>query len=159
MDILLYSSAIIAAVSLLLIAIFVIVALRNAKKMMNEVSETMAGMENKISGITTKSDQLMERTNRLAADLESKVHRLESVAQSAQYIGQSSENLSRSFQSISHQIARPEPKHREVMEKLTTLTEAFSHIYFTIKSEKQKQNSYGQQKLKQLPSPHSVKEI
>lgn len=158
MEFLLYSSAVIAAVSLLLIAIFVIVALRNAKKMMNEVSQTMASMEKKISGITAKSEQLMERTNRLAADVESKVQQLESVAQSAQYIGQSSEHLNRSFQSISQKISTPEPKQRELMEKLTTLTEAFSRIFFTFKSEKQKQDLYGQHNLKQLPSPQNVKE-
>lgn len=158
MEFLLYSSAVIAAISLLLIAIFVIVALRNAKKTMNEVSQTMASMEKKISGITAKSDQLMERTNRLAADVESKVQQLESVAQSAQYIGQSSEHLNRSFQSISQQISTPEPKQRELMEKLTMLTETFSRIFFTFRSEKQKHDSYGQHNLKQLPSPRNMKE-
>lgn len=153
MEILLYSSAIIAAVSLLLIAIFVIIALKNAKKTMNEVAETMARLENKISGITQKSDQLVERTNRIASDVENKVQRLESAAQSAENISQSSENLNRSFQSISEQIASPEPKHLELMEKLTTLTEAASRIYFKFKSEKQKQDSYVEQELKQLPSP------
>ncbi|MFC5603454.1 DUF948 domain-containing protein [Sporosarcina koreensis] len=157
MEILLYISASIAAASLLLIAIFVIIAIRNAKKMMNEVSETMARMENKISGITTKSDQLMERTNRLAADVESKVQSLESLAQSTQHFRQSSENLNRSFHSISEKIAAPDPKRLELMEKLAALTEAASRIYFKFKSEKQNQNSYVQQELKQLPSPQKVK--
>lgn len=157
MEILLYSSAVIAALSLLLIAFFVIITLRNAKKMMNDVSETVGRMENKINGITAKSDQLMERSNRMAADVESKVQRLESLAQSAHHIGQTSENLKRSFQSISKQIAVPEPKHRELMEKLTTMTEMASRIYFKLKSEKRKQDPYGQQELKQLPSPQRVK--
>lgn len=157
MEILLYSSAVIAALSLLLIAIFVIITLRNAKKMMNEVSETIGRMENKINGITTKSDQLMERTNRIAADVESKVQRLESIAQSAQHIGQSSDNLNRSFQSISEQIAAPEPKHRELMEKLTTMTEAASRIFFKMKSEKQNRDPEVRQELKQLPLPQKVK--
>lgn len=153
MEILLYLSAIIAAVSLLLIAIFVIAALRKAKIMMNEVSETVARMENKLSGITAKSDQLMEKTNRIASDVESKVQRMESVAQSAENIGQASENLNRSFQSISEQIASPEPKHLELMGKLTTMTEAASRIYFKIKSEKQKHDPYVEQEMKQLPLP------
>ncbi|MFS0687656.1 DUF948 domain-containing protein [Sporosarcina sp. 179-K 8C2 HS] len=157
MEILLYISAIIAALSLLLIAIFVIVALRNAKKTMTEVSDTIARMENKLGGITTKSNELMERTNRIAADVESKIQRLESISQSAQHIGQSTENLNRSFQSISHQIATPEPKQRELMEKLTILTETASRMYFKFKSVKRKQDPFVQQELNQLPSPQKVK--
>lgn len=153
MEILLYSSAIIAAISLLLIAIFVIAAVKNAKKMMDEVSATMARMENKISSVTTKSDQLMERTNQIAADVEDKIQRLETAAQSAEKIGQSSESINRSFNLISEQIASPEPKHMELMGKLTTLTETASRIYFTFKSEKHKRNPDVESVLKQLPAP------
>ncbi|MCM3743257.1 DUF948 domain-containing protein [Sporosarcina luteola] len=151
MDFLLYGSAIIAAISLLLIAIFFIIALRNVKKTMSEVSETIARVESKLSGITTKSDQLMERTNKIAADVDGKVQRLESVVQTADHIGKSTENLNRSFQSISQQIAAPEPKHVELMERLTTMTEAASRMYFKFKSEKQKNDRNVHQEMKQLP--------
>ena len=156
MEILLYLSAAIAAVSLLLIAIFVIIAVKNATKMMKEVSETMDRMESKISGITSKSDQLMEKTNQIAADVESKVHRLESVSKSAEHFVNSTKNMNDSFNSISRQIATPEPKYNEAMEKMTVLTETISRIYFKFKSEKQKQDSTVRHELKQLPSPSNV---
>jgi uncharacterized protein YoxC len=153
MEILLYLSAAIAAVSLLLIAIFTVIAVKNAKKTMKEVSDTMDRMETKLSGITTKSDQLMDRSNRIAADVEGKVQRLESVTKSAEHIGNVTENLNESFSTISRQVATPPPEHKEIMKKLTTLTETVSRIFFTFKSEKQKQESYVQEELKQLPSP------
>lgn len=156
MEILLYISAAVAAASLLLIAVFVIIAVKNATKMMKEVSNTMDRMENKISGITAKSDELVERTNRIATDVENKVQRLESVSQSAQYIGESAENLKSSFSSISRQIATPAPKYNAVMQKLTALTETASRMYFKFKEVKQYEQTNVQQEVKQLPTPLKI---
>jgi len=159
MEILLYISVFIIAVSLLQIAIFVIIALRNAKKMISDASKTLERIETKVIGITTKSDLLMERTNRIAADVESKMKSLEDVAQSARHLKQSSENLKSSFYSISQQIGTPEPRYNELIKKLTTLTECASNIFYKFKYEKQKQDLSVQQKLRQLPPPTRVKEI
>ena len=52
MEILLYVSAIIAALSLLLIAVFVVITLKSAKQTMGEVSETLKRVETKLGGIT-----------------------------------------------------------------------------------------------------------
>ena len=65
MGILLYIRVVKAA-SLLLIVIFVIIAVKNTTMMMKEVPDMMDRMENKISGITAKSDELMEKSNRIA---------------------------------------------------------------------------------------------
>ena len=83
MDILLYISALIAALSLLLIAIFVVITLKSAKQTMGEVSETLKRVENKIGGITKQSEQLLEKTNQIARDAELKMRNFESLSTTA----------------------------------------------------------------------------
>ena len=80
MDFLLYASALIAALSLLLIAIFVVITLKSAKQTMGDVSETLKRVENKIGSITKQSEELLEKTNQIAKDAELKMQNFDSLS-------------------------------------------------------------------------------
>lgn len=162
MEILLYVSAAIAALSLLLIAIFVITTLKSAKATMNEVSETLTSMQGKLNGITDQANELLENTNRITEDVERKLHSLNSVSKTAEKLDDSTVHMNKSFQSLSEQISTPDPKHKDLMQKANTITGIAASIYFRAKREKAKQTnaSYSSTQGKQntggtdlLPSP------
>jgi len=138
MEILLYVSALIASLSLLLIAIFVVITLKSAKQTMGEVSETLKRVETKLAGITKQSELLMEKTNRIAEDAENKLQTLNSLSDSAKNIGISTDHMNRSILAISDDIATPPEKHRDFMEKATALTETAARVYYRFQKEKQK---------------------
>lgn len=133
MEILLYVSAIIAALSLLLIAIFVIMTLKSAKQMLGDMSETMKRLETKIGKVTTESERLMAKTNDIAADVELKVKSLDGLQASAANLTKTTEHMNRSFDELSKEIASPPKKYVDLMEKATVLTETISRIYSIFK--------------------------
>ncbi len=138
MEYLLYASALIAALSLLLIAIFVVITLKSAKQTMSEVSDTLKRVETKIGGITERSEQLLEKTNKIAEDAELKVQSFNSLSNSAQQLGHSSEYMNQSIQRISDQVAQPPQKYTEVMQQATVFTEIAARMYYGFQREKRK---------------------
>ena len=138
MEFLLYASALIAALSLLLIAIFVVITLKSAKQTMGEVSETLKRVEIKIGGITEKSEQLLEKTNKIAEDAEIKVQSFESLTSSAKDLGHSTNYMNQSIKQISDQVANPPKKYMDVMQQATAITEVAARMYYSFKREKEK---------------------
>lgn len=138
MNYLLYASALIAALSLLLIAIFVVITLKSAKQTMSEVSETLKRVETKIGGITEKSEQLLEKTNKIAEDAEVKVQSFNSLSTTAKDLGHSTNYMNQSIQKISDQVANPPKKYMDVMQQASAISEAAARIYYSFKREKEK---------------------
>lgn len=154
MEILLYVSAIIAALSLLLIAVFVVITLKSAKQTIGEVSETLKRVETKLGGITEKSEQLMEKTNRIAEDAENKLQTLNSLSLSAKNLGDSTEHMNKSILAFSDEVAAPPEKYRDLMEKATVLTETAARVYYRFQREKQKTEwDKAEGKPERLPMP------
>ncbi|MCM3757189.1 DUF948 domain-containing protein [Sporosarcina aquimarina] len=141
MEILLYVSAAIAALSLLLIAVFVIITLKSAKATMNEVSETLTTMQGKLNGITDQANELLANTNRITEDVERKMQSLDSVSKTAEKLDDSTIHMNKSFKSLSEQISKPDPKYKDLMQKANTVTGIAASIYFRAKREKAKQTN------------------
>lgn len=138
MEILLYISAFVAALSLLLIAIFVIITLKSAKTTMGEVSETLKRVETKISGITEKTEQLMEKTNEIALDAEQKLTSFDSLKVSAENFGQSATHMNESIQQVSTKISTPPQKYVALMQKSNVIAEVVAKVYYSMQREKEK---------------------
>lgn len=138
MDFLLYASALIAALSLLLIAIFVVITLKSAKQTMGEVSETLKRVENKIGGITKQSEQLLEKTNQIAQDAEVKMQNFESLSTTAQDLTKTTNYMNQSFKQISDQVANPPKKYSELMQQTNVIAEVAARLYYGLKREKEK---------------------
>lgn len=138
MEILLYASALIAALSLLLIAIFVVITLKSAKQTIGEVSETLKRVETKIGGITEKSEQLLEKTNQITTDAELKIQSFESLTSSAKDLGNSAGYMDNSIKQISDKVANPPKKYLDIMQQATAISEAAARIYYSFQREKEK---------------------
>jgi len=141
LEILLYVSALIAALSLLLIAVFVVITLKSAKQTIGEVSETLKRVETKLGGITEKSEQLMEKTNRIAEDAEKKLQTLDSLSTSAKDLGDSTNYMSQSIRQISDKVASPPQKYENLMQQATGMTELAARLYYSFKREKEKRRN------------------
>lgn len=138
MEFLLYASAIIAALSLLLIAIFIVLTLKSANQTMVEVSETLKRVETKIGGITEKTESLMTKTNEIAADAEKKLQSLDALATSAENLGSTTDYINKSIQDVSKQVANPPEKYTKIMEQASVLTETIARMYYGLQREKRK---------------------
>lgn len=141
MEILLYASALIAALSLLLIAVFVVITLKSAKQTIREVSETLKRVEKKLGGITEKSEQLMEKTNRIAKDAESKLQKFDSLTTSAQDFSNSTNYMNQSIRQISDKVAHPPKKYENLMQQATGVTELAARLYYGFKQEREKRRT------------------
>lgn len=156
MEILLYVSAAIAALSLLLIAIFVITTLKSAKATMNEVSETLTSMQGKLNGITDQANELLANTNRITEDVERKMQSLNSVAKTAEKLDDSTAHMNKSFQSLAEKISNPDPKYKDLMQKANTITGIAASIFFRAKREKAKQANYSSQERNHNPASQNM---
>lgn len=138
MEFLLYASAIIAAVSLLLIAIFVVITLKSAKQTMGDISETLKRVDSKIGGITKKSEELLEKTNQIAYDAELKLQSFEGLSTTAKDLKQTTNYMDQSLKQISDQVSHTPKKYEDLMQQTNVLTEIFSRLYYGFKREKEK---------------------
>lgn len=141
LEILLYVSAVIAALSLLLIAIFVVTTLKSAKKTMGDVSETLKRVETKISGITTNAETLMERTNQIAKDADHKLQSLNNLTTSAKELSESTTYMNESIQKVSDKVANPPQKYINIMHQATGVSEIAARLYYGFKREKEKRRT------------------
>lgn len=105
---------------------------------MGEVSETLKRVETKIGGITKKSEQLLEKTNKIAEDAEVKIQSFDSLFASAKDFGQSTNYMNQSMRQISDQVANPPKKYMDVMQQATAITEVAARMYYSFKREKEK---------------------
>ena len=110
METLLYISAAIAALSLLLIAIFVVITLKSAKQTIGEVSETLKRVETRVTGVTQKAESLVDRTNGIAEDAEQKLQAFDSFTESAKNMENTTNQLQTSFQDVAQQVSNPPEK-------------------------------------------------
>lgn len=156
MDILLYASAIIATIALVLIAIFIVMTYKSFKQSMGEVNETVSRIQNKINQVTDKANGLLEKTDKMAEDADEKLQAFQQLGESAKELEETTRNLDVSFQNMAQQISNPPEKHRKIMEQTSVVTETIARIYYGFKKEnRQGTTSTNQPKndKKSLPKP------
>ncbi|MHA6260836.1 DUF948 domain-containing protein [Sporosarcina sp. CAU 1771] len=136
MEFLLYASALIAALSLLLIAIFVIITLKSAKQTMADVSKTLERVETKLGGITEKTESLLMKTNEIAEDAERKMQSIDVLAKSAENLGHSAGFMNKSIKDVATQVSNPPEKYTKIMEQASVVTETIARMYYSLQREK-----------------------
>ena len=141
LEVLLYVSALIAALSLLLIAVFLVITLKSAKETIGEVSETLKRVETKLGSITEKSELLLEKTNRIAEDAENKLQAFDSLSTSAKDLGNSTNYMRQSIRQVSDKVALPPKKYEHLMQQATSVTEIAARMYYSFKREKEKRRT------------------
>jgi len=106
MENLLYISAIIAALAFLVLVIYLAAVLVAVKKTMNNVASTLGSLEEQMRGITRETEELLNRTNRLAEDINEKSMKLNGVLDGVKGIGETIQDFSMSLRGISTSITQ-----------------------------------------------------
>ncbi|HLR22377.1 MAG TPA: DUF948 domain-containing protein, partial [Pseudogracilibacillus sp.] len=88
---------IVFVVVLVAIAVYVVQTLKAAQRALNNVADTLEGVERQVEGITTETTLLLQKTNDLAEDVNHKVARLNSVFEGVEEVGDTFNNLTRSM--------------------------------------------------------------
>ncbi|WP_085991662.1 DUF948 domain-containing protein [Oceanobacillus senegalensis] len=105
MEFLLYISAFIAAIAFVILVIYVVGAIKATKQTLNDVSETMQGIEKQIEGVTTETTQLLNKTNKLADDMGQKTTKLDSLFEGAKGVGDTLKDFNQSLSKLSSSIS------------------------------------------------------
>lgn len=156
MEILLYASAAIAALSLLLIAIFVIKAVKGINAAKQEVADSLNELQGKLNGVTSQANELLANTNRITEDVERKLQSLNSLSKTAQKLDESTAHMNQSFQALADQISNPDPKYKDLMQKANTVTGIAASIYYRAKREKAKQADRPAENRSQRNGSHDI---
>lgn len=77
MIIILYLSAALIAVSFLILVIYLSKTLKSLQVTLNHVAATLEGVEGQMKGITAETTELLNKTNRLADDIQEKIFEAE----------------------------------------------------------------------------------
>src|SRR5699024_10443956 len=96
---------IVFVVVLVAIAVYVVQTLKAAQRALNNVADTLEGVERQVEGITTETTLLLQKTNDLAEDDNNKVVRLNSVFEGIDEVGDTFNNLTSSMKKLSKSIS------------------------------------------------------
>ncbi|WP_066195052.1 MULTISPECIES: DUF948 domain-containing protein [Gracilibacillus] len=112
MDILLALAAIIAAVAFAALVIFLVVSvapvLKETKRTLSHVADTLEGFDKQVNGIIVESQALLNKTNKLADEIQEKTTKLNTVVDGVKNVGATFTDLTESVRTVSkavHQVA------------------------------------------------------
>ncbi|TQS75435.1 DUF948 domain-containing protein [Ornithinibacillus gellani] len=120
MESLLYIAGIIALAAIVFLVVFVIITIRSAKQTMDQVSGTLGNLEQQVSGITTEANELLEKTNQLTNDMQSKSAKLDGLFEGAQQFGQTASHLNQSFDQVAAQVTQSASENKEQINQAVT---------------------------------------
>src|SRR5690625_1961243 len=106
MEIMLYIAAIIAAAAFVVLVVYAIVTRKEAKKTMSNVHETLNSLDKQMQGVTTEATQLLNKTKRLAEDLNQKSEKVDGLFDGAKNIGKSVKGFNQSLKQLSNSISK-----------------------------------------------------
>lgn len=113
MENLLYIAAIIAAVAFAVLVIYLAKTLVATKRTLNDVADTLEGMEKQLQGITSETTELLIKTNRLADDVSEKSAKLNGVFDGIRGIGSTVKDFNQSLSIVSTKITNAATENQE----------------------------------------------
>ncbi|MGY4689192.1 DUF948 domain-containing protein [Salibacterium sp. K-3] len=135
---LVYISALIVALSIAVLVIYLIKTLKAAAGTMEKVSTTMERMEKQVEGITNESEQLIQKTNVIADDVQHKTESLNGLFTSLKDVGDSLENVNYSFKDMSDSISRHTRQQSEQVAQAVQWGNAAIDLYAKWQDKKKK---------------------
>ncbi|MBB6452144.1 uncharacterized protein YoxC [Salirhabdus euzebyi] len=106
MEVLLYVSALIAAIAFAVLVFYLAGTLKSVQRTMNNVANTLEGLEKQMEGITVETAALLNKTNKLAEDIQHKSQRMNNLVEGIYGVGESVKQFNGSLQKISTEIVR-----------------------------------------------------
>jgi uncharacterized protein YoxC len=104
MEAILYISVAVVAVAFVVLVIYIIQTLKSLTQTLNHISHTVESLEGQLQGVTRETENLLKKTNDLAADIQQKSKKLDSVVIAVEEVGQTLQTFNRSINSISNKV-------------------------------------------------------
>lgn len=105
MENLLYISAFIVALAIVLFVVYLAAVLVAVRRTMNSVAGTLENLQEQAKGITAETEELLHRTNRLAEDVELKSAKLNPIFDGLKETGGTISDLNSSIQNLSAKVS------------------------------------------------------
>ncbi|EIJ79297.1 hypothetical protein PB1_17109 [Bacillus methanolicus PB1] len=142
MEILLYLSAIVAAISFLFLVIFLSITLRSLRSTLDNVSRTLSGLEKQLGGVTRETTELLHKTNSLADDIQKKSESLNSVIEAVKDVGHSVKKFNQSLQNITLTVNQKLEQNKDKISQVVQLGNVLFELRDKWKARKTQNNSY-----------------
>ncbi|MCF3943286.1 DUF948 domain-containing protein [Oceanobacillus alkalisoli] len=113
MEVMLYIAIIIAVIALVVLTIYIIHTVKVTKGFLNETKTTLQGLETQLKGITDETTELLNKTNRLAADVELKSSKIDGLVDGAQGVGETMKEFDHSLKQLTNSISRASQEDQE----------------------------------------------
>ncbi|MFB9760010.1 MULTISPECIES: DUF948 domain-containing protein [Bacillaceae] len=132
MEIILYVSALIAAIAFAVLAAYLGNTLVAMRKTLLSLARTTAALEKQLQGVTYETEQLLHKTNALAEDIQQKSQSLNKVVKSVEGIGTTIDSingkLAQATNSVTHQVEQNADKVAQVMQWSTAAIEVYGRL-------------------------------
>lgn len=134
MSMLLAAAAIITALSLAALVVFLAMTLTSLSRTLNNIAELLDGVEKQLEGITTETTLLLDKTNDLTADVNNKVAKLDNVFYGVDELGGVFYKLTLALNRFSSNLSKTTT---EDVEKATQAVKWGSALLNLVKKDKQ----------------------
>ncbi|WP_186578348.1 DUF948 domain-containing protein [Aquibacillus kalidii] len=104
MIILLYIAALIVAIAFAVLVIYIAKVLKETRRTMANVADTLEGLERQMEGITIETTALLNKTNKLAEDVSEKSQRMNTLVDGIKGIGETVQEFNQSLRGITNNI-------------------------------------------------------
>ncbi|QDP40899.1 DUF948 domain-containing protein [Radiobacillus deserti] len=112
MEILLYIAALIAAVAFAVLVIYLSKVLKATQRTMSNVANTLEGLEKQMEGITIETTALLNKTNKLAEDINEKSLKMNTLFDGIKGIGQTVQEFNESLKTLSSSVSNTAEKNK-----------------------------------------------
>lgn len=106
MEIALSIAALIVAVAVAVLVFYLARTLKSTERTLDNVADTLESFEKQLEGITTETTTLLNKTNRLAEDIEQKSAKLNTVFDGINEIGVTIQGFNQSVKDLSSNISK-----------------------------------------------------
>jgi uncharacterized protein YoxC len=113
MIILLYIAALIVAIAFAVLVIYISKVLKETKRTMAHVADTLEGLERQMEGITIETTALLNKTNKLAEDVSEKSLRMNTLVDGIKGIGDTVQDFNRSLRGVSSRITSMSEENKD----------------------------------------------
>lgn len=97
-------AVIIVAVAFAVLVLYLAQTLKATQRTMNNVADTLEGLEKQIEGITSETTLLLQKTNDLVEDVNHKTAKLDSMFEGVEVIGDSFHGLTKTLSRLTATI-------------------------------------------------------
>ncbi|MFD1362287.1 DUF948 domain-containing protein [Lentibacillus salinarum] len=113
MEVFMYIAALIAAASLAVLVIFLVITLKAARRTLDNTANTLENLNAQMQGITTETTELLAKTNHLADDVNQKSDKLNVLFDGFKGIGETADGINESIRKLSAHISATAAKNQE----------------------------------------------